>query len=100
MADVPAPHDGYVQGLDALAVGNSAMRLGAGRQQKGDQIDLSAGIVLHKKIGDQVSAGEPLLTVYGNDESRVTAESAALLAAYAWSAQPVAPPAHIHRIIE
>jgi pyrimidine-nucleoside phosphorylase len=98
--DVPAPRDGYVLGLDALAVGNSAMRLGAGRQKKGDRVEAACGIVLHKKIGDRVSPNEPLVTIFGNDESKMKAESDALLAAYTWSDDPTVVPAHIHRIIQ
>jgi len=98
--DVPATRGGYILGLDALAVGNSAMRLGAGRQKKSDQVEAAAGIVLHKKIGDQVSPNEPLLTIYANDESKLGAESKALLAAYTWSDESTVAPAHIHRIIQ
>jgi pyrimidine-nucleoside phosphorylase len=99
-ADVRATRGGHILGLDALAVGNSAMRLGAGRQQKSDQVDAAVGIVLHKKIGDRVSPNEPLLTIYANDESKLKAESAAILAAYSWSDQPTVAPARIHRIIQ
>jgi len=99
-ADVRATRGGHILDLDALAVGNSAMRLGAGRQQKSDQVDAAVGIVLHKKIGDRVSPNEPLLTIYANDESKLKAEGAAILAAYSWSDQPTVAPARIHRIIQ
>jgi pyrimidine-nucleoside phosphorylase len=42
------------------------MMLGAGRQTKEDDIDLSVGIVLNKKVGDKVKAGESLLTIHSN----------------------------------
>ena len=62
---------GYVQSLDALLVGRTAVALGAGRDKKGDAVDLSAGILLHKKPGDAVGAGEPIMELRYNDESRL-----------------------------
>ena len=47
-----ATRAGYLQSLDALLVGRTAVALGAGRDKKADQVDLSAGILLHKKPGD------------------------------------------------
>lgn len=44
------------------------MMLGAGRQTKEDEIDLSVGLVLHKKVGDSVNKGEALLTIHSNQE--------------------------------
>ncbi len=96
---VPAPHDGHVAGLDALAVGLAAMRLGAGRATKGGPIDLAVGVVLHRKIGDRVTRGDPLFTIHANDEARVPIARDALLAAYSWSDAPVQSAAHGHRVI-
>ena len=45
------------------------MMLGAGRQTKEDEIDLSVGIVLNKKVGDVVKEGESLLTIHSNREN-------------------------------
>ena len=56
--------------MNAHEIGLSAMLLGAGRAKKDDVIDPSAGIVLHKKIGDSVSAGEPLLTMHYSGRCR------------------------------
>ena len=63
---VPARATGYVQALDAKMIGQAAMLLGAGRQTREDRIDLAAGLVLHKKIGERVEAGEPLATLFVN----------------------------------
>jgi pyrimidine-nucleoside phosphorylase len=70
---VAAKRAGYVTSLDALLVGRAAVALGAGRDKKGDQVDLSAGILLRKKPGEQVAAGEPVLEVRYNDQSRLDA---------------------------
>jgi thymidine phosphorylase len=60
---VLAPADGVLVGLDALAVGVAAWRLGAGRARKEDQVQAGAGVRLHAKPGATVRAGEPLMTL-------------------------------------
>lgn len=66
--EVKAPKDGYIKRIVALEIGESAMRLGAGRETFDDVIDMSAGIVLSKKVGDQVKKGDVLCTVHTNVE--------------------------------
>lgn len=58
--------DGYVSEIVADEIGTAAMMLGAGRATKDSTIDLAVGIVLKKKIGDEVKKGESLLTIYSN----------------------------------
>ena len=70
---VTAQKAGVLQSLDALLVGRTAVSLGAGRDKKSDPVDLSAGIIIHKKPGDQLSAGEPILELHYNDASRLNA---------------------------
>ncbi|MBR2987187.1 MAG: pyrimidine-nucleoside phosphorylase [Clostridia bacterium] len=65
---VYAPKTGYIHAIEALTVGEVAMHLGAGRATKEDTIDMAAGVVLHKKIGDFVKEGDVLATVYTNKE--------------------------------
>lgn len=62
---------GYVSQIAARAIGLASQHSGAGRATKEDAIDLSAGIYLHKKIGDQVSKGDVLATIFGNHEDKV-----------------------------
>lgn len=57
---------GYVNRIDSLLIGNSAMKLGAGRETISDTIDMSSGIVLNKKVGDKVEEGEILAMAYTN----------------------------------
>ncbi|MCG7339980.1 pyrimidine-nucleoside phosphorylase [Staphylococcus sp. ACRSN] len=66
--DFPAAKAGVVTEIVANEVGVASMMLGAGRQTKEDEIDLSVGIVLNKKVGDKVEAGESLLTIHSNRE--------------------------------
>jgi thymidine phosphorylase len=67
---VVAPASGRLTRLDAMAVGVAAWRLGAGRARKEDAVSFGAGVRMHAKPGDQVVQGQPLLTLYADDESR------------------------------
>ncbi|MCE4992930.1 pyrimidine-nucleoside phosphorylase [Staphylococcus haemolyticus] len=64
-----AQSSGVVSELIANEIGVASMMLGAGRQTKEDEIDLSVGIVLNKKVGDVVKEGESLLTIHSNREN-------------------------------
>lgn len=64
--DLPAPSSGVVSKIVADEIGIASMLLGGGRQKADDQLDYAVGIMLHKKIGDQVKTGESLLTIYSN----------------------------------
>ena len=66
IVDVKAEQDGYVKELEALEIGVSSMKLGGGRETLEDVIDMSAGIMLNKKIGDYVKKGETLCTIHTN----------------------------------
>jgi len=66
--EVKASKPGYIKQIVALEIGESAMRLGAGRETFDDVIDMSAGIVLAKKVGDKVVKGDVLCTVYTNKD--------------------------------
>ena len=57
---------GYINRIDAMTIGISSMRLGGGRETLDDIIDMSAGIVLNKKLGDEVRENELLCTIYTN----------------------------------
>ncbi len=69
--DVLAEQSGYIQSVHAAQLGYSAMTLGAGREFKGQEIDLAAGIMLHCRIGDAVKAGQVLATIYANKQDKV-----------------------------
>ena len=68
--EVKAPTAGYVTKLDAEKVGVTSVHLGAGRIKKEDSIDKAVGIVLNKKISDQVKQGDILAYVHANDEEK------------------------------
>jgi pyrimidine-nucleoside phosphorylase len=79
---VAAPQSGYVVSLGAVRVGNAALRLGAGRQDKDDEIDHAVGIVCLKKRGDGVEHGETLAEIHARDKSRADEAAQEVLAAY------------------
>jgi pyrimidine-nucleoside phosphorylase len=89
---VKATTAGYVAHLDAELVGRASMLLGAGRDRVDATIDPGAGIVLHRKPGDAVAPGDPILELHYNQQARVT--EAAGLAASAITIQPAAPAVH------
>lgn len=99
---VPAMQTGIVQTIDAKAVGRCSMLLGAGRESKTSVIDLSAGVLLHKKTGSAVKAGEPLATLYYNDAYAQRAQEALveLQQAYTIGANAVAQPPLILKTID
>jgi pyrimidine-nucleoside phosphorylase len=66
---VEADQDGLLAGVRALAVGVTALELGAGRRSKGDEIDHSVGLVLLKKRGDRVERGEPIAEIHARDDA-------------------------------
>ncbi len=70
---VRAERDGYVAAIDAYAMGVAAWRLGAGRARKEDPVSVPAGVVLHKRPGDEVRAGDPLYELRAEDPTRIPA---------------------------
>lgn len=71
LIEIKAIKSGYIAGIDAFAVGESAMLLGAGRYRIDDEIDHSTGIILRRVPGDYVKEGEPILILYYNDENKL-----------------------------
>ena len=80
--DVRAEEDGYVTALDAMQIGLASQHAGAGREKKEDKIDMSAGILLEKKTGEEVRKGDLLCTVFGNDQAKAEAGAREALKAY------------------
>ncbi len=79
---VGAPVSGTLSRLDALGVGVAAWRLGAGRARRDDRVQAGAGVVLHAKPGDRVRAGQPLMTLFTDDQARFARAEEALEGAY------------------
>jgi thymidine phosphorylase len=87
----PSPGTGWLSGLDALAVGTAAWRLGAGRARKEDDVSAAAGVICLAKPGDRIEAGQPLLELRADDPGRFAAALDALAGAAAVADEPPAP---------
>jgi pyrimidine-nucleoside phosphorylase len=81
--------NGYLVQVHARLVGEAAVLLGAGRTRKGDPIDHAVGLVVHRKIGDWVEAGQPLLSIHANEEEKLAEAREHLRLAFSWNDDPV-----------
>ena len=95
---VRAKAAGYVKRIDSMGIGVSAMKLGAGRAKMDDVIDMSAGILLNKKVGDRVEKGDVLATCYTN-KSAVEAVLQDVHDAFTLSEEEVAVQPIVHAYI-
>jgi thymidine phosphorylase len=86
---IKAPRTAFVAALDAEQIGIASVRLGAGREKKGDPIDLRTGIVLHAKVGDRVERGQPIADVHVADKPDDAAAIEQIGGAFRWSARRV-----------
>ncbi len=89
--DLPSPATGYVTWIDAEAIGFAAMTLGAGREKVDGKIDPAVGLVLLRKVGDPVRAGEPLVQVHYNKDERLEAATMLVLQAFRFSTAAPTP---------
>jgi len=99
-SQIVSSKSGFISSMQCENIGTACVILGGGRERKEDSVDPSVGIVLHKKVGDQVAAQEPLATVYYNSEAR--AERARRLVADSVQIADVIPAKRplIHRVIQ
>jgi len=67
---VAAEKSGTISSMDALKVGVSAWRLGAGRERQGEKVQAGAGIEIHAKPGEMIEAGAPLFTLHTDEPER------------------------------
>jgi pyrimidine-nucleoside phosphorylase len=92
---------GYLAAMQCEQIGTACVILGGGRERKEDSVDPAVGIVLHKKVGDRVAAGEPIATIHYNAEPQA-ARARQLIAASCQiaNAAPSSKRPLIHRVIE
>ena len=89
MLEVPSERAGFVAHIEAEDVGLVSMQLGGGRVTKESTIDLAVGVVLHKKVGDRVEAGESLGTIHAPDAEKAAAAAVLLRKCYTLSDEGV-----------
>ena len=87
--EIKSPKKGYIKKIEAEEVGVSAMILGAGRETKEDELDLSAGIVLAKKVSDFVEEGETIAYMHYNKLDKIEVAKERFLNAYTISDEKV-----------
>ena len=97
--EVPAEQAGYVSELDALGIGMVSLKLGGGRATKESDVDLSVGVVVHKKVGDPVAAGESLATIHAATEQAAAAAVAGYRECVKVTAQAPAPVRFVKEIV-
>ncbi len=98
--DVRSPKSGFVSAIQCEQVGTASVLLGGGREKKEDTIDPAVGLVLHKKVRDQVTAGEPLVTIHYNSEDRLAAARKLIEQSYLIAdAPPSVTRPLIHRVV-
>ncbi len=85
--EIRSEKDGYISHMNAEEIGRAALELGAGRKTKEDKIDFSAGIVLRKKTGDFVRAGEVLAVMHASSEEKMHAGEKIFRASLEFSAE-------------
>ena len=87
--EIESPAEGYVQSIVCDEIGVCSLVLGGGRETKESVIDLSVGLVLHKKVGDYVKQGDSLATIHANDREKLNAAKERFLNAYTINDTPV-----------
>lgn len=91
METVEAQESGHIAAVSALTIAQAAFELGAGREKKGDPIDLAVGVQVHVNVGDSTSKGQPLATIHANDESKLERSRSLIHEAIKISESPVEP---------
>lgn len=98
--NILASADGFISAIECERMGVAGVLLGGGRFTKDDTVDPSVGIVLQKKVGDVVSAGEPLCTVHYNSVERFTDAKPVISAAYSIASQKPQARALVQKVIQ
>ena len=97
--DVLAARTGFIAEMAAQEIGRASQHLGAGRLRKEDEIDFTAGIRMHVRIGNFVKDGDVLATLYGAEANRLEEAETILKEAVRISSEPVSPPKLIKKTI-
>lgn len=98
--DVICEETGYVDKIYTEEIGRISLLLGGGRETKESEIDLTVGVILHKKHGDRVSAGDSLATIHANDKEKLEQAKERLRRGYVITADEVKKKALVKMVIE
>ena len=97
--EVKSEKSGYISRMDAEKIGIASVILGAGREKKGDPVDFSAGIILKKKTGEKVEAGDTLAVLYTNNREKIPEAEKKFISAFEFSVQPVKRNPLIYKVV-
>lgn len=98
--EIPSEKEGYIEKIICDEIGVCSLILGGGRETKESDIDLSVGLILHKKVGDYVKKGEALATIHANDREKLETAKRRFLDAYKIGSAPVSRPKLIKAILK
>lgn len=98
--EVKAEADGFITKMNAEEIGETSVVLGAGRETKESPIDFAAGLILHKKFGDEVKKGDVLVTMYTSKENALEPAKKMYLEATTIGSEPVAKEPLIYARVE
>ena len=97
--EINAADGGFVESIDARLIGQASEHTGAGRAAKDDVIDLSAGVLLNKKVGDKVGRGETLAVFQGHDKAKVMAAASIAASAFTIVKERPARPELVKKVL-
>jgi pyrimidine-nucleoside phosphorylase len=97
---ISATRAGYLKMINARVVGETVILLGGGRAKKGDPIDRAVGILVHKKVGDQVKIGDPIFTIFANQEGKLLEARTQLLKSLEVSDETVDPLPQFYGVVQ
>jgi pyrimidine-nucleoside phosphorylase len=100
IVEIKSEMNGYIKNIDALEVGFVSIALGAGRMKVDDVIDLKAGIIFNKKVGDKISVGENLAVVYTDKSDDLRTSIERLKKSISISAEQIIPNKIIHSLVD
>ncbi|NQV30873.1 MAG: thymidine phosphorylase [Candidatus Marinimicrobia bacterium] len=96
---IKSTQTGYLAGIDTMALGFAGIQLGAGRKVISDQIDYSSGLYIRCKLGDQLKIGDEILTLYSEDEARLSVVADQISTSFTIAeSTPAFPPLIVERI--
>lgn len=94
-----AKEGGYVVAMQAELIGRAAQLLGAGRATKEDTIDPAVGLIMHKRVGERIEQGEPICTLYVNDETNLSDAMDTMLEAVTIGPKPGADSPMVYAVV-
>ena len=97
--DLASADSGFVAAIECEQIGTAGVLLGGGRAKKEDSVEPAVGIIIHKKLGDRVTAGDALCTVHYNSTERMENALPLILKSYTIAKTPPELPTQIYRVI-